>query len=345
MLDIANLPLLTVFGLFGAVAVIAAISRKFQLDKLKLDLSMRQSIVLGSFGGVLVIIAIVGFVTQNYIQDERLREITALKSQLDDRDAKILTLETQLGERDAEMSTLKTQLDDRDAKILTLETQLGKRDAEMSTLKTQLDDRDAKILTLETQLGEHDAKLVTLQTQLGERDKEILALKEQIQTAQLANPLEDKLSQGDVQFEWQWAGENWYGRMTLEKQGTNNVISQATVGLMEKTPEDRILMDGQVLDLAPGTIGTFEITDDGIKIKLTVEKKSRHIGIISLETITGTLQPTLCYAGRVSYSGSEGPFKGEMILVQYISQLGIQVDDWFENKSERDWFVRYLIDR
>jgi hypothetical protein len=317
MLDIANLPLLTVFGLFGAVAVIAAISRKFQLDKLKLDLSMRQSIVLGSFGGVLVIIAIVGFVTQNYIQDERLREITALKSQLDDRDAKILTLETQLGERDAEMSTL----------------------------KTQLDDRDAKILTLETQLGEHDAKLVTLQTQLGERDKEILALKEQIQTAQLANPLEDKLSQGDVQFEWQWAGENWYGRMTLEKQGTNNVISQATVGLMEKTPEDRILMDGQVLDLAPGTIGTFEITDDGIKIKLTVEKKSRHIGIISLETITGTLQPTLCYAGRVSYSGSEGPFKGEMILVQYISQLGIQVDDWFENKSERDWFVRYLIDR
>lgn len=35
-------------------------------------------------------------------------------------------------------------------------------------------------------------------------------------------------------YEWQWAGENWYGRLTFQKLNGKNVITQARVGLIEK---------------------------------------------------------------------------------------------------------------
>jgi hypothetical protein len=141
-------------------------------------------------------------------------------------------------------------------------------------------------------------------------------------------------------YEWQWAGENWYGRVTLENLNGKNVVTQAKVGLLEKTIDDRILPRGIVLNAVSGT---FEVKDKGIDIDLTVDKKNRRTGMIDREIIKGTLNQTQCFAGHVEYSGSSGIWGGDMILVGYHSDVGFQVDDWITNS--KDWFGKYLIDK
>jgi len=139
-------------------------------------------------------------------------------------------------------------------------------------------------------------------------------------------------------YEWQWAGENWYGRATLANINDKKVITQARVGLIRKTLDDRIVMEGKVLEL---TQGTFNITSKGIELDLTVNKKNRRTGDILHERIKGALQQRLCFAGRVIYSSEIGTFLGDMILVDYKSDFN--VDDWFSNKQ--DWFKQYIVDR
>jgi hypothetical protein len=149
-------------------------------------------------------------------------------------------------------------------------------------------------------------------------------------------------------FEWQWAAENWYGRILVNEINKKNVITQAKAGLIQKTmkrdgAESRILMDGLILQLVPNSQGTFEVTKTGANIDLLVQKKGRGSERIVLENIKGHLSAVPCYAGRVSFSSEEGTYTGDMILVGYQSQLGSQVDDWFKN--DHKWFEKYLLDR
>jgi hypothetical protein len=66
-------------------------------------------------------------------------------------------------------------------------------------------------------------------------------------------------------YEWQWAGENWYGRLTFDERNGRNVITEAKVGLIEKDcATDQIWMDGKVLEMVDES--TFDITDSGIEI-------------------------------------------------------------------------------
>ncbi|MBI5953792.1 MAG: hypothetical protein HY865_19220 [Chloroflexi bacterium] len=214
----------------------------------------------------------------------------------------------------------------------------------ISLYQSKIDQQASEILVLKNQLDESNKKITALTTQLGERDAEILSLNKRLAIIVSNGLLEGILSTGSAQFEWQWAGENLYGRFTLSDLNGKKIVSRAKMGLIQKTLQDTIVMNGLVFDLAPDTTGSFVINNDGsITLDLTVEKKSRRTESINLETINGTLQQTLCYAGRVSYSGSEGSFMGDMILVNYISSLGIQVDDWFTSKQ--DWFEKYLLDR
>jgi hypothetical protein len=145
-------------------------------------------------------------------------------------------------------------------------------------------------------------------------------------------------------YEWQWAGENWYGRIDLGKINDENIITQARVGLIEKTREGWIWMDGKVLELAEGVENTFEITDSGIVINLMVDKKNRQTGEIVREALKGTLQQVQCFAGRITYSGELGTYYGDMILVDYRSDFAPLVDDKFIPGSKLDWFQKYLID-
>ena len=165
-----------------------------------------------------------------------------------------------------------------------------------------------------------------------------------IQTLAPSSSIEERLLAGDVPFVWQWAGENWYGRVTLSEINGNKLISQANMGLIQKTLDDAILMNGKVFSLAPGTMGTFVINDDGsITIDLAIEKKSRRTGLTGIEIVSGTLEQTLCYSGTVSYAGNEGRYNGDIVLVYDSSSLGSQVDEWFKNNPH--WFDKHVLDR
>jgi hypothetical protein len=219
-----------------------------------------------------------------------------------------------------------------------------------STIRTaeiaaQLTERDNEMKSLRSQLEMRDVQILDLQTKINEQDKEIATLKNQINNP--PNPLTKILSQGsgDANFEWQWAGENWYGRVTLQKQGESYLIPQAKVGLLEKNIEDRFLMNGQVLNLVDNAPGTFEITDNGIRIEIPVIKKDRRTNEPTFITLKGALKQTLCYAGRLGYLDGGGLYQGDMVLVDldYGPIYASQLDDWFLN--EQAWFDQYYIDR
>lgn len=202
-----------------------------------------------------------------------------------------------------------------------------------------------EIRILESELNVHKTQIQELQSELDIKESEINDLKKQLSIAPPTNTLLERLSQeSEIQFEWQWTGENWYGRFILQKQGENYIITQAKVGLMEKNIEDRFLMNGQVLNLA-NTQGTFDITDDGLRIEIPVLKKDRRTGEVQLTTIKGILQQTLCYAGELLYSDKDGLYKGDIVLVdlEYAPSYASQLDDWFSN--EQEWFDKYYIDR
>jgi hypothetical protein len=140
-------------------------------------------------------------------------------------------------------------------------------------------------------------------------------------------------------YEWQWAGENWCGRLTCNERNGQNVITEAKVGLIEKDcATDQIWMDGKVLEMVDES--TFDITDSGIEINLTVKKINKRTGEPVRETIKGPLQQTLCYAGKVIYSSTAGDFEGDMILVgELSSSLGPKVEDWI--RSENNPWANY----
>lgn len=162
----------------------------------------------------------------------------------------------------------------------------------------------------------------------------------------MKHPLQEILAQnGKAGFEWQWAGENWYGQVILEQQGAQNVISQAQVGLLGKNLDDHSSMAGQVLNMIPGT-GIFNIKDDIVQLQFSTMKKDRRFGTINTVIIAGDLQQTLCYTGKVSYKNIDtgNQYSGDVILVNHITSLGEQVDNWFAPNIEQPWFERYFVD-
>lgn len=141
-------------------------------------------------------------------------------------------------------------------------------------------------------------------------------------------------------YEWQWAGESWYGRVTLAKQDGNDVIQRARVGVIEKIVTlgrpDVTQMSGRLLELVRGTFSRK--SNNAIEIHLTVDKVNRRTNQPERETIDGTLLPIPCYAGKVVYAGA---FEGDMILVRYVSTVGSVVDDWFRQSNPDPAWFRY----
>lgn len=201
-------------------------------------------------------------------------------------------------------------------------------------------------LSLQTQLENRNTQILDLQTKLDNSNKEIDALTNQIKD--LKHPLQGILARdGKAQFEWQWAGENWYGRIMMEEQGGKDVITQAQVGLLEKSLIDSTFINGQVLNMVPGT-GSISIAENGVvHLEFTAKKKDRRLGTEQIVFVTGDLQPAVCYAGKTNYkytdTGTQYP--GDMILVNYITPLGDLVNYWFSSNRDQPWFERYIVDR
>lgn len=131
-------------------------------------------------------------------------------------------------------------------------------------------------------------------------------------------------------YEWQWAGENWYGRVTLAKVGEANVVTAARVGVLQKS-----YSDGQsIFKIGPAVVelqrGSFEVLGNGdVKIDLQVVKSVNYQTGRARQRIAGPLRPTLCLAGKVHYETSRESDVGDMILVGYQSTTSDTVDKWF----------------
>jgi hypothetical protein len=122
-------------------------------------------------------------------------------------------------------------------------------------------------------------------------------------------------------YEWQWAGENWYGRLRLAKHNDALVIDRANVGRLRKTYRAgrfrSFEMTDTVLTLNHGTV---HISDpDTIQLTLSVQKRVAGLPGFVPQTITGELHRTPCFAGRVQYRdpNTGNANVGDMILVSY----------------------------
>jgi hypothetical protein len=188
------------------------------------------------------------------------------------------------------------------------------------------------------------AQIRELTDQIAQRDAQIESLTNEINS--LKHPLQEILARdGRTQFEWQWAGENWYGRVVMEQQGDRDMITEAHLGLLEKKFSDDTSIAGQVFKLVPNS-GNINITDDGvIHLQFSAQKKDRRSGMIRTVVITGDLQQALCYAGTVNnrYADTNEQYPGDMILVNYITQFDDPVENWFF--KDQPWFDRYIVDR
>ena len=122
-------------------------------------------------------------------------------------------------------------------------------------------------------------------------------------------------------YEWQWAGESWYGRLTLANQNGKNVVSSLRIGELRKKYSGA----GGMFHIGPRLVelveGSFELgADHRLKLDLTVDKTVIGSNIPARQKIAGSLDPRLCFAGRVDYSdfAAKTTHSGDMILIDYL---------------------------
>jgi radical SAM protein with 4Fe4S-binding SPASM domain len=131
-------------------------------------------------------------------------------------------------------------------------------------------------------------------------------------------------------FEWQWAGESWYGKVVLD--GGTNTVTTARVGRLTKEYDGEgsfhFRMGEVVLDLVEGS---FEVLDrTRIRMKLKVRRLGRS-GDMNDEHVEGVLYKTQCFAGEVEYLDSKRDTcrYGGMVLVKHESIIDESVRNWF----------------
>lgn len=127
-----------------------------------------------------------------------------------------------------------------------------------------------------------------------------------------------------TEYEWQWAGERWYGRILLAGQGEDLAVSMARVFELQKLYSDpktskMVFADTPLLEALQGS---FKRTSTGsVNIDLLVNKATHgHQGYVA-HKIAGQLAPVTCLAGKVHYMNTvtSQRSKGDMILVNYES--------------------------
>lgn len=140
-------------------------------------------------------------------------------------------------------------------------------------------------------------------------------------------------------YEWQWEGENWYGRISLANQNGKKVVTSMRVGELHKKYTDggetfSFEIGPRILELIEGS---FRLDADHLTLDLIVDKKVIHSNVPARQEITGSLEPRLCFAGKVRYEdfAAKTSYFGDMILVDYISRLDERIENWFISESTR----------
>ena len=125
-------------------------------------------------------------------------------------------------------------------------------------------------------------------------------------------------------YEWQWAGENWYGRLRLSPdraQGSANLARVFALHKVYKSPRNYAFKFAQspILNLINGN---FDVLGSGaLRLSLTINKTNHDSTAYVRHQILGDLSPIMCFAGKVRYVNldtQEQP-EGDMVLVNYES--------------------------
>ena len=132
--------------------------------------------------------------------------------------------------------------------------------------------------------------------------------------------------------EWQWAGENWIGKVAFLKKETDSLNAQVYVNKMRKIidQEGRVTLEPPIKVLWSTSDGDVsELKGGGVSLRLPVKKNTFDPGapykIVSTsnETLKAKLYPTKAFAGRVEYIDENGVSKGvgDMVLIKAKSIL------------------------
>lgn len=133
------------------------------------------------------------------------------------------------------------------------------------------------------------------------------------------------------EYEWQWAGENWYGRIKLVKEDEDCKVKMARVFKIKKDFIDdknfTIVKEKlPILELIEGEF-TFK-KPDGLEIELIVYKETTGYSNYVVHKIKCDLKAVLCFAGKITYLNSitSEEIEGDMVLVNYKSLEGDDIN-------------------
>lgn len=125
-------------------------------------------------------------------------------------------------------------------------------------------------------------------------------------------------------FEWQWAGENWIGKLEIQSKANGKVqFADLQMNSVVKTNNESSRSYERLLLFQSSTPGTVVTTKNGLKIRLPVLAYNDVEGITNsneIRTLEGELKLVKAYAGQIKYVYPDGSNKsGDMILVDYKS--------------------------
>lgn len=169
---------------------------------------------------------------------------------------------------------------------------------------------------------------------LDEKDAKIRLLESQIQEMQKEKEQAARPSFGD--YEWQWAGENLIGTVSIKKNAEGKDVAIVSMRKFIKNLDIRRQPDGTFEEIDEGFKsqeamvstgdGTISGNKSSFKIALPVlrnifDDQNQYVGDVH-QILEADLKPIEAYAGKAQFlQADKSVKKGDMILVRYNSGL------------------------
>lgn len=142
------------------------------------------------------------------------------------------------------------------------------------------------------------------------------------------DPFKRALQPGDS-AQWQWAGENWLGTVTIEPDSRARISVNKIQKVWEFSPTGRTQRIEQHRLFSSSNSGSVRADENGIQVDLPIQVEQTWAGdpIVRIE---GSLARVRAYAGKVRYypapptssNPNVPPEVGDMVLVDWRGSLG-----------------------
>jgi hypothetical protein len=120
------------------------------------------------------------------------------------------------------------------------------------------------------------------------------------------------------EYEWQWAGENWIGKVFLAKNDAGNKIN-LDVNILQKIWQDSLVQIRNCGRVMYSTKDGNLVLNNGNIEFADLECKRMRPGIVENIDLSGTLYPITAFAGKIKYTDRDkNTFsEGDMVLVKH----------------------------